>query len=114
MTSSAMMHPQGAVVIAADPFGGNSGGRPYVVLSNSSHPFADQECVATVVTTTQRRAAIELDESALDAGSLPRQSYISPWSVTTLKDYMVNKHIATVTESVVDAAVAELDTYIST
>ncbi|MFC6763572.1 type II toxin-antitoxin system PemK/MazF family toxin [Natrinema soli] len=109
-----MAYPQGAVVFATDPFGGNSGGRPYVVLSNESHPFTHNECVAAVVTTTERAAAIELDEQAFERGSLPKRSFVSPWSVVTLKKYAISKHVATVTDPVVDATVAELTRYLET
>ena len=108
-----MAYPQGAIVFATDPFGGNPGGRPYVVLSNSDHPFADEECVAAVITTTERAAAIKLDEKAFTRGSLPKRSFVSPWSVVTLKNQTVTKHVATVTKTVVDTAVSELNHYLA-
>lgn len=105
-----MPYPQGAVVLAEDPFG-NTPHRPFLVLSTDQHPFHEQECIAAVVTTTSRESAIKLANSDFDRGSLPRESYVSPWNPVTIKEYMVEKHIATVVDSVVDRTVTELNTY---
>jgi mRNA interferase MazF len=93
---------------------GNSATRPYLVLSNSQRPFQHEECIVAVVTTTERGDAIRLDESDFTAGLLPRQSYVSPWNPLTLKDAMITKQVATVTDAVVDETVAELNTYLET
>jgi mRNA-degrading endonuclease toxin of MazEF toxin-antitoxin module len=106
-----MPYPRGAVVAAGDPFG-NSSNRPYVVLSNDTHPFGDQEQVAAVVTTTDRSRAVELSDGDYTKGSLPRQSYVSPWNPMTIKDSMVHRHVATVSESVVGDVVDELVSYV--
>lgn len=108
-----MAYPQGAVVIATDPFESQPD-RPYLVLSNAQHPFSTQECITAIVTTTARDDAIELVDSAFAQGSLPRQSYVSPWHPVTLKQHMIRKHVATVVESVVTDTVAELNTYLDT
>jgi hypothetical protein len=38
-------YERGAIVVATDPFGGNNE-RPYLVISNESHPFRDEELLA--------------------------------------------------------------------
>ena len=43
-----MAYPQGAIVIAEDPFGNNPK-RPYLILSNDHVPFYGQEYVAVVM-----------------------------------------------------------------
>ena len=80
-------------MIASDPFGGGPS-RPYLVLSNDRHPFHGEEYVATVVTTTARPAAIELDEETFIRGELPRNSYVSPWNPVTIKDHMLTSSSA--------------------
>lgn len=108
-----MSYPQGAVVIAPDPFGTGSE-RPYLLPSDDRHPFHGQEYIAAVVTTTERENAIPLEEDSFEEGSLPRQSYVSPWNPVTLKAFQIDKHVATVPETVVDDVVAELNTYVGT
>ncbi|SEH40113.1 hypothetical protein SAMN05192561_101592 [Halopenitus malekzadehii] len=108
-----MAYSQGAIVLATDPFG-SAPKRPYLIVSNSSHPFHGQEYVAAVITTTPRNKAIELTPARIDRGSLPRQSFVSPWSVTTLKDQMISKQPAQATDKTVDDTRRELNTYLTT
>lgn len=108
-----MPHPQGAVVIASDPFG-SAPTRPYLILSNDRHPFHGEEYIAAVVTTTIRDSAVELEEGAFVRGGLPRRSYVSPWNPVTLEGSMIDKHVATVVAAVVDDVVAKLNTYLRT
>ncbi|WP_135362697.1 type II toxin-antitoxin system PemK/MazF family toxin [Halosimplex halophilum] len=108
-----MAYSQGAVVVATDPFGDNPK-RPYLVLSNDTVPFHGQEYVAAVVTTTARDEAVELTDDRFERGRLPRTSYVSPWSVVTLKDWMVDKQPAEATDATVDEVRRELNTYLHT
>lgn len=52
-----MSYPLGGIVVARDPFG-SGGQRPYLLVSNETHPFHGEEYVAAVVTTTDRRTDI--------------------------------------------------------
>ncbi|WP_311171299.1 type II toxin-antitoxin system PemK/MazF family toxin [Halobellus ordinarius] len=108
-----MAYSQGAIVLATDPFG-QTATRPYLILSNSTHPFHGEEYVAAVITTTARDEAIELTPERIKRGQLPRQSYVSPWSVTTLKETMVSQQPAEATEQTVDTARQELNDYLRT
>ena len=108
-----MPYPQSGVVIAYDSFGAGNN-RPYLLLSDDRHPFHGQEYIAVVVTTTGRENAISLEADSFEEGSLPRRSYVSPWNPVTLKEYQIDKHVATLSETIVDDVVAELNTYIGT
>jgi mRNA-degrading endonuclease toxin of MazEF toxin-antitoxin module len=108
-----MAFPQGAIVIAEDPFG-NAPKRPYLILSNDHLPFYGQEYVAVGITTTSRTEAIELTTNRLETGRLPRTSYVSPWSVLTLKDWMITTQPAKATDATVDTVRQELETYLQT
>ena len=108
-----MVFSQGAIIIADDPFGNNPQ-RPYLILSNDHVPFHGQEYVAAVITTTARTEAVELTANRLERGQLPRTSYVSPWSVLTLKDWMITKQPAEATDATVDEVRQELDTYLQT
>jgi len=108
-----MAYSQGAIVIAEDPFGTNPK-RPYLLLSNDDVPFYGQEYIAVVITTTARTAAIELTANRFEKGRLPRTSYVSPWSVLTLKDWMMTKQPAEATDATVDEVREEMETYLQT
>jgi mRNA-degrading endonuclease toxin of MazEF toxin-antitoxin module len=108
-----MAYSQGAIVIAEDPFG-NAPKRPYLILSNDTVPFHGEEYIAAVITTTARTEAVELTTNRLERGQLPRTSYVSPWSVLTLKDWMITKQPAEATDATVDGVRQELDTYLET
>lgn len=106
-----MVFSQVTIVIADDPFGNNPK-RPYLILSNDHAPFHGQEYVAAVITTTARTEAVELTANRLERGRLPRTSYVSPWSVLTLKDWMITKQPAEATGATVDEVRGELNTYL--
>ena len=59
--------------------------RPYVRLSDDSHPFGDEEALYVAVTTTPRSVAVSLTESDFAAGSLPKDSYANPWTVVPIR-----------------------------
>lgn len=108
-----MAYPQSAIVITEDPFG-NTPKRPYLVLSNDHVPFYGQEYIAVVITTTARTEAIELTTNRFETGRLPRTSYVSPWSVLTLKDWMITKQPAKATDATVDNVHQEMEAYLRT
>lgn len=108
-----MTYAQGAIVVAEDPFGNNPN-RPYLRCSNDRTPFHGQEYVAAVVTTTARNAAIELTSERFERGRLPRTSYVSPWAVVTLTDWMITRQPAEVTSPTVDEVRQELNAYLQT
>lgn len=108
-----MAYPQGAIVIADDPFGNNPE-RPYLLLSNEQVPFHGEEYLAAVITSTALSEAIELTDTRFSQGHLPRTSYLSPWSILTLKDWMITKQPATVTDTTVDEVRQALNRYLQT
>jgi|SRR6056297_1517985 mRNA-degrading endonuclease toxin of MazEF toxin-antitoxin module len=106
-----MAYPQGAVVIGEDPFG-NAPERPYLLLSNERVPFHGEEYIAAVITTTAREMAVELTDASFEQGQLPKSSYVSPWSILTLKDWMITKQPAEVTATTVSEVREALNTYL--
>ena len=59
--------------------------RPYVLLSDDSHPFADEEGLFVAVTTTPRPAAISLRSTDFEVGGLPLDSYVNPWTIVSIR-----------------------------
>jgi hypothetical protein len=59
--------------------------RPYICLSDESHPFSDEEAIYAAITTTRRAVAIPLGDSDFVAGGLPRESYANPWTPVSIR-----------------------------
>jgi hypothetical protein len=94
-------------VVAPDELGAGDS-RPYVVLSDGSHPFADEEFLAAIVTTTPRSFAVPLADDDFETGGLPRQSYALPWVLATITSNDVSATAGhpseTVTQRIADEA----------
>jgi len=104
-------YAQGAIVVGADPFGGSQQ-RPYLVLSNTTHPFHGTEYLAALVTTTERAQAVPL-AGAYAEGQLPYESYVNPGNILTLKETAIEKRVAQATVDVVASTVDELTAYVA-
>ena len=83
---------RGEVIVGPDFIGGNNR-RPFVVISNEDHPFSSEECLVVLITTTEREEAISLPEEKFENGELPKKSYASPWTITTLKNNAVQEKL---------------------
>lgn len=59
--------------------------RPYICLSDESHPFSDEEAIYAAITTTRRAVAIPLGDSDFVAGGLPRERYVNPWTLVSIR-----------------------------
>lgn len=77
------MNPErGDIVRSVDPFKlGTDRQRPWLIVNNDSHPFADEQCVALAVSTKSYDDSIPLSEAVWETGSVPRESFVSPWAV---------------------------------
>jgi mRNA-degrading endonuclease toxin of MazEF toxin-antitoxin module len=105
------VYDRGTVVIAADPF--KAGGRrPFVLISNRTHPFQGTEYIAATMTTTERDDAISISDDDWEVGSSPRDSYVSPWAVMTLKDAEIDRRVGRLRASVLRQIAEELYGYV--
>ena len=102
---------RGDVVIGPDFIGGNNK-RPFVVISNEDHPFSSEECLAVLITTTERDQAIPLPEEKFEKGELPKKSYASPWTITTLKTSAVQEKIGKLNSETIKEISDQVTTYI--
>lgn len=74
-----MAYAHGSVVLA--PASHRAGLRPYLVGSNASRPFFGNEYTVAVITTTERRSAVELAPESLREGRLKEYpSFLNAWS----------------------------------
>lgn len=88
-------YAQGSIVLAPATF--KSGIRPYLVVSNRNRPFFGDRYTVSVVTSTERRAAVELTADSLLEGTLKTYpNYVSPWSLHVFPDQEITKRVAQV------------------
>jgi mRNA-degrading endonuclease toxin of MazEF toxin-antitoxin module len=73
------------VVYGADPFKGEDYARPWLVISNETHPFHGEQYVVLALTTrTWHDGLVEIADDEWIEGGTPRSSRVVPWSVETL------------------------------
>lgn len=102
-----MTDTRGTVVKGPDLFGPYTH-RPFVRLSDATHPFSDEEALYAVVTTTRRSVAIPLTDEDFATGSLPQESYVNPWTITSIRHADIQAEegqlIETTTETIAQEA----------
>lgn len=79
-----MAYDRGTAVKGPDLFGDHDY-RPYICLSDDTHPFSDEEALYATVTTTRRAIAIPLTAADFATGGLSRESYVNPWTVASIR-----------------------------
>jgi len=104
-------YARGTVVKGPDLLGPHEY-RPYVCLSTETPPFRDEEAVYAVVTTTRRSAAIPLATTDFASGELPRDSYVNPWVLVTIKHADIQGIEGHLAEETVDKIAREAATHI--
>lgn len=105
------MYPRGTVVVAADPYG-NTPRRPYLVVSDDTHPFAEEQYIAVGITTKEYAPSLPLDD-AFDEGGLTESSFVSPWAVVSLRAVDIERAVATVERTVTDTVAERLSEFVS-
>lgn len=84
------MAERGDVVWAPDPFKTDNGNpRPWLVVPGGGLPYPDEESIAVAFTTQPHHAgSFAVPSDAWVRGEPAQQSYILPWTIATLKDYL--------------------------
>jgi len=100
-------------VVRGPDFLGPHDDRPYVVLSDDTHPFDQNECIVASFTRTARPTAIRIRPSDFVNGGFSDQapSYVSPWAVLTLKDEVVKGEEGQLDSGIVDDIAREASKY---
>jgi len=102
---------RGDVVWHPVPFKRRPKERPFLILSDTSHPFYGTEYAVVGLTRTNRPPAVELHEGAWDVGDPSEGSYASPWYVFTIKHANIDRPkgaLTTVATDEVTKAVAAM------
>jgi mRNA-degrading endonuclease toxin of MazEF toxin-antitoxin module len=102
---------RGDVIVGPDFIGGNNR-RPFVVISNECHPFSSEECLVVLITTTERDEALQLSEEKFEEGELPKKSFASPWTITTVKTSAVQEKMGKLNSDIMREISDQVMTYI--
>jgi mRNA-degrading endonuclease toxin of MazEF toxin-antitoxin module len=105
------LYDRGAVVKCPDLFA-DYDYRPYVCLSDDTHPFSDEEALYAAVTTTRRAVAIPLTDDDFTTGGLPRESYVNPWTIATIRHADIQHEEGRLVDATVETIVEEAAGYI--
>jgi mRNA-degrading endonuclease toxin of MazEF toxin-antitoxin module len=86
--------------------------RPWLVISDTSHPFSDEECIVVAMTTQNHPDGIAVSDEAWVQGGSEKDAYVSPWYVTTIKQRDFDNQQGRLTDSLVADVVEALRGYI--
>lgn len=86
--------------------------RPYVCLSDDTHPFSDEEALYAAVTTTRRAVAIPLTDDDFMTGGLPRESYVNPWTIATIRHADIQHEEGRLVDATIETIAEESAGYI--
>ncbi|WP_244605383.1 hypothetical protein [Halorhabdus rudnickae] len=73
-----MSHEQGAVWWGPAPHKADPAYRPWLVVSDTAHPFADVESIVVGMTTQRHPDGIVVPDDAWIRGGSEKRAYISP------------------------------------
>lgn len=108
-----MASTQGEVWWGPAPNKSDAAYRPWLVVSDSSHPFGDSECIVVGMTTQHHSEGIPVPDDAWVRGGSQKDAYISPWYVTTIKQRDLDNQQGELAEFVVAEAIEALHSYTS-
>ena len=90
----------GDVVWAPDPYRSGSNPRPWLVLSADAIPYRGEEYICAGLTLSDLPANVAVTESNwLTGGDPDKQSYCSPWVLTTVKHDVIAQPQGQLTEA---------------
>ena len=104
-----MRFERGRVVVAVDPYG-DAPRRPYVIVSDGTHPFPGRQYIALGISTKEYRESIPL-AGAFVEGELTRESFVSPWAVVSLRASHIDRAVAQVSTELIDKATRQMAAY---
>ncbi|WP_136689690.1 hypothetical protein [Halorhabdus amylolytica] len=84
----------------------------YACWSTETPPLRDEEAVYAVVTATRRSAAIPLADTDFTSGGLPRESYVNPWILVTIKHADIHEIEGQLAADTVEQIVREAATHL--
>ena len=104
-----MFHRE-SIVVASDPYG-HTPRRPYVILSDETHPFAGEQYIAAGITTKEYPPSISLAGRFVEGG-LSEQSFVSPWAVVSLREADIERAVAIIDQTVTKTAAEQMARFV--
>ena len=104
-------YERGAVVKGPDLFADHTY-RPYVSLSDQTHPFHDEEGLYAAATTIRRAAAVPLTDDDFVIGGLPRETYVNPWTIVSIRHADIQEKEGQLTEATTETIAREAAGYL--
>ncbi|MBX0297986.1 type II toxin-antitoxin system PemK/MazF family toxin [Haloarcula nitratireducens] len=106
-----MPYEQGDIWWGPAPHKSGPSYRPWVIVSDSSHPFSHTECIALAMTTQQHAGAIAVADADWLEGGSAKDAYISPWYTTTIKHRDFDRRQGRLVPAIISEAISELHRY---
>lgn len=103
------MYRRGTIVVASDPFG-ETPRRPYLIVSDGTHPFAGEQYIAVGISTKKYDESIPIADE-IEEGGLDRESFVAPWAVVSLRETNVERAVARVGAAITDRAVRKMASF---
>jgi mRNA-degrading endonuclease toxin of MazEF toxin-antitoxin module len=95
-----MAYAQGSIVLVENPYA--DGLRPVMVISNDERPYQGKQYTVAIVTTTERREAVQVETGDLAEGTLNVDpSFVNPWSVHEFEHIEVDRRVAQASDDVI-------------
>jgi len=94
------MYHRGSVIVATDPFG-ETPRRPYLILSDETHPFAGKQYIAAGISTVSYPESLSL-KGEFTEGKLTRESFLAPWAIVSIRSEHIDRAVARVTDNITD------------
>ncbi|PSP83562.1 hypothetical protein BRC96_06990 [Halobacteriales archaeon QS_6_64_34] len=91
---------------------GEDSQRPWLIVSNDSHPFGDKQFVTVAVSTKKYEDSITLEPDVWSVGGVPQQSFVSPLAVHSPRIEDLVAWQGRVTDEFVRDVVTALETYL--
>ena len=101
---------RGSIVVASDPYG-HTPRRPYLILSDATHPFAGEQYIAAGITTKEYPPSISLEGGFVEGG-LSERSFVSPWAVVSLREPDIERAVAIVNQTVTRAVAQQIARFV--
>ncbi|MFC7202982.1 hypothetical protein ACFQJC_05620 [Haloferax namakaokahaiae] len=108
-----MQPDRGDIVRSSDPFKfGDDRQRPWLIVNNDTHPFGDQQYIAVAISTKEYGDSLSLTDDLWEVGSVPRESFVSPWAVHSPRKEDFVAWQGRVEDAFVDRVVEQVEGYL--
>jgi hypothetical protein len=104
------MLQRGSIVVASDPYG-HTPRRPYLIVSDETHPFAGEQYITAGLTTKEYPPSVSLGGRFVEGG-LSERSFVSPWAVVSLRETDIERAVAIVDQTVMKTAAEQIARFV--